>query len=45
MEEKSISVIIQAGSNYQLVKEPRIYVFPILLTVGDGGSEDHLEIE
>lgn len=41
----SLSVTTQAGSNYQLVKEPRTYVFPILLTVGDGGSGDRPEIE
>lgn len=37
-----LSVITQAGSNYQLVKEPRTYIFPILLTVGGG---DRPEIE
>lgn len=43
----SLSVTTQAGSNYQLVKEPRTYTFPILLTVGDGGSGggDRPEIE
>ena len=36
----SLSVTTQAGSNYQLVKEPRTYKFPILLTVGNGGGDD-----
>ena len=38
-----LSVTTQIGSGYQLVKEPRTYRFPILLTVGepadDGGDE------
>ncbi|WP_293667413.1 DNA-binding domain-containing protein [uncultured Parabacteroides sp.] len=33
-----LSVTTQAGSSYTLVKEPRTYHFPILLTVG-GGEE------
>lgn len=40
----SLSIKTQAGANYQLVKEARTYVFPILLTVedegGSGGGED-----
>lgn len=36
----ALSVTTQAGSNYQLVKEPRTYKFPILLTVGSGGGDD-----
>lgn len=41
----SLSVTTQAGSNYQLVKEPRTYTFPILLTVGNGGEDDRPVIE
>ena len=37
-----LSVTTQAGSNYQLVKEPRTYTFPFLLTVGES---DRPEIE
>lgn len=40
----TLSVTTQAGSNYQLVKDPRTYTFPILLTVGDGGN-DHPVID
>ncbi len=39
-----VSVTTQAGANYQILKDPRTYVFPILLTVGDlpegGGGGD-----
>ena len=38
-----LSVTTQAGSGYKLLKEPRSYRFPILLTVGgsdDGGGTD-----
>ena len=35
-----VSITTQAGAAYTLVKEPRTYVFPILLTVGDGGGGD-----
>ncbi|WP_298546457.1 DNA-binding domain-containing protein [uncultured Parabacteroides sp.] len=35
-----LSVTTQAGSGYKLVKEPRTYRFPILLTVGGGGEEE-----
>lgn len=37
-----LSVTTQAGASYSLVKEPRTYLFPILLTVGNqqGGGED-----
>lgn len=41
-----LSITTQAGSNYQLLKEPRSYQFPILLTVGNGGGgSDRPEIE
>lgn len=41
-----LSITTQAGSNYQLLKEPRAYQFPILLTVGNGsGGSDRPEIE
>lgn len=40
-----LSVTTQASSNYKLVKEPRTYTFPILLTVSDGGQGDRPEIE
>lgn len=33
-----LSITTQAGSGYKLLKEPRTYVFPILLTVGEGGG-------
>lgn len=33
-----LSVTTQATSNYQMVKEPRSYTFPILLTVGEGSD-------
>lgn len=37
-----LSVTTQAGAGYSLVKDPRTYQFPILLTVGSqsGGGED-----
>ena len=35
-----LSVTTQAGANYGLVKDPRTYKFPILLTVGAGGGGD-----
>lgn len=35
-----VSITTQAGASYTLVKEPRTYVFPILLTVGGGGGGD-----
>lgn len=37
-----LSVTTQASSNYQLVKEPRTYIFPIILTVGgsDGSGDE-----
>lgn len=34
-----LSVTTQAGGNYTMVKEPRTYRFPILLTVGGGEEE------
>lgn len=43
-----LSVTTQAGAGYSLVKEPRTYQFPILLTVGaqpGGGGSDRPEIE
>lgn len=43
-----LSVTTQAGASYSLVKEPRTYQFPILLTVGSqqgGGGDDRPEIE
>lgn len=40
-----LSMTTQVGSNYQLVKEPRTYKFPILLTVGGGGEDDRPVIE
>ena len=42
-----LSVTTQAGAGYSLVKEPRTYQFPILLTVGNqpGGGGDRPEIE
>lgn len=38
----TLSVTTQSGSNYKMVKEPRTYQFPILLTVGkgSGGGEE-----
>ncbi|WP_455632504.1 DNA-binding domain-containing protein [Parabacteroides sp.] len=33
-----LSVTTQAGSNYKMVKEPRTYLFPILLNVVEGGG-------
>ncbi len=33
-----VSITTQAGAAYTLVKEPRTYVFPILLSVGEGGG-------
>ena len=35
-----LSVTTQAGAGYSLVKDPRTYKFPILLTVGVGGGGD-----
>lgn len=37
-----VSITTQAGASYSLLKEPRTYVFPILLTVGKlpGGGGD-----
>lgn len=37
-----LSITTQAGAGYSLVKEPRTYQFPILMTVGSqsGGGED-----
>lgn len=35
-----LSVTTQAGANYGLVKDPRTYKFPILLTVGAGGNSE-----
>ena len=35
-----LSVTTQAGAGYSLVKDPRTYKFPILLTVGAGGGGD-----
>ena len=38
-----LSVTTQAGANYKMLKEPRSYQFPILLTVGEkpsGGGDD-----
>lgn len=32
----TLSVTTQAGANYSMLKEPRTYQFPILLTVGEG---------
>lgn len=41
-----LSITTQTGSNYQLLKEPRSYQFPILLTVGNGDdNSDRPEIE
>lgn len=34
-----LSITTQVSSNYQLVKEPRTYIFPIVLTVGAGDGE------
>lgn len=37
-----VSITTQAGASYSLLKEPRTYVFPILLTVGklpEGGGD------
>ncbi|WP_298553744.1 DUF4469 domain-containing protein [uncultured Parabacteroides sp.] len=34
-----LSITTQAGGNYSIVKEPRTYRFPILLTVGGGEEE------
>ncbi|MDD2953796.1 MAG: DUF4469 domain-containing protein, partial [Parabacteroides sp.] len=35
-----LSVTTQAGAGYSLVKDPRTYKFPILLTVGTGGGSE-----
>lgn len=35
-----LSLTTQFGPNYKTLKEPRTYVFPILLTVGEGGGGD-----
>lgn len=35
-----LSITTQSGPNYTLVKEPRSYTFPILLTVGNSGGGD-----
>ncbi|MCD7849905.1 MAG: DUF4469 domain-containing protein [Parabacteroides sp.] len=35
-----LSMTTQAGPNYALVKSPRTYQFPILLTVGGPGGEE-----
>lgn len=37
----AVSVTTQAGSGYSMVKEPRTYVFPILLTVEEERPEIH----
>lgn len=34
-----LSVTTQSGPNYTMVKEPRSYTFPILLTVGKSGTD------
>lgn len=39
----TLSVTTQAGTNYQLVKEPRTYMFPILLTVGEESENERPE--
>ena len=35
-----LSVTTQAGAGYTILKEPRTYTFPILLTVGGGGESE-----
>lgn len=35
-----LSITTQMGSNYKLVKEPRTYIFPIILTVGEIDDPD-----
>ena len=35
-----LSVTTQAGAGYSIVKEPRTYRLPILLTVGNPGGEE-----
>lgn len=43
-----LSITTQAGASYTLVKQPRTYQFPILLSVGNkpsGGGDDRPEIE
>lgn len=43
-----LSVTTQAGASYSVVKEPRTYQYPILLSVGSqpsGGGDDRPEIE
>lgn len=35
-----LSVTTQAGAGYSMVKEPRTYRLPVLLTVGDPGGEE-----
>lgn len=42
-----LSITTQIGANYKLVKEPRTYIFPIILTVGeiDDGDDDRPVIE
>lgn len=41
-----LSVTTQAGANYQVLKDPRTYTFPILLTAqaGRGESESPDEV-
>lgn len=36
-----VSVTTQAGASYSILKEPRTYTFPILLTVGEGGGDEN----
>lgn len=39
-----LSITTQAGSNYKILKDPRTYQFPILLTVGENqGGDDRPE--
>ena len=43
-----LSITTQAGGNYKMVKTPRTYKFPILLTVGEvdnGGDDDDMPDE
>ena len=46
--EYTLSIVTQYGSSNKLVKEPRTYLFPVLLYVGSqpsGGGGDRPEIE
>ena len=46
--EYTLSIVTQSAAGNKLVKEPRTYVFPVLLYVGNkpgSGGRDRPEIE